>query len=325
MMLESKVKHSQIYKEFMIDTASLIFFLDNLLGSHVPQQRHEVYWSCPFCHHHKPKFAVNINTGKWHCWVCEQRGRTLFSLLKKLGADRSRFRELARILGEEAIFVSTPDTEEYSLTLPSEFIPLWETSKDLEFRRAIAYLKRRGIDQTDIAKYRMGYSVKGRYRDRIIIPSYNAEGKLNFFTGRAFVDEVYPPYLNPPADRDIIGFESLISWKFNILICEGPMDAIVAKKNSIPLFGKTLSLSLKDKIILKKPIVYILLDKDALQQSINIAEELMQHDIQVHIVHLNEYKDPSEAGFYNIWNAVQRSEEITFNDITKLKLGMISS
>ena len=34
--------------------------------------------------HHKPKLQVNIQTGKWHCWVSNQGGHNLFQLLKKV-------------------------------------------------------------------------------------------------------------------------------------------------------------------------------------------------------------------------------------------------
>ena len=58
-----------------------------------------MYWS-PFVSHHKPKLQINIQTQKWHCWVSNVGGRTLFQLLKKVGASREYYNELDELIGD---------------------------------------------------------------------------------------------------------------------------------------------------------------------------------------------------------------------------------
>ena len=41
-------------------------------------------------------------------------------------------------------------------------------------------------DHDDILKHNIGYCDEGKYSNRIIIPSYDSDGQLNFFVGRDF-------------------------------------------------------------------------------------------------------------------------------------------
>ncbi len=79
----------------------VIPLLDKVLnskGRRLRKQNEYMWWS-PFVQHHKPKLQINIETGKWHCWVSNQGGHNLFQLLKQVGADRSSFKELGEIVG----------------------------------------------------------------------------------------------------------------------------------------------------------------------------------------------------------------------------------
>jgi hypothetical protein len=81
----------------------------------------------------------------------------------------------------------------------------------------------------------------------IIIPSYDANGKLNYFTARSFEKDPYTKYRNPETSRDIIPFELFINWDLPIILCEGPFDAMAIKRNAIPLFGKNIQSILNEK------------------------------------------------------------------------------
>ena len=68
-------------------------------------------------------------------------------------------------------------------------------------KHAYSYLKRRNITTQDILKYNIGYCDYGRYSNMIIIPSYDNNGKLNYFTARSFEKDPYIKYRNPDASR----------------------------------------------------------------------------------------------------------------------------
>ena len=101
----------------------------------------------------------------------------------------------------------------------------------------------------------------------VIIPSYDEQGNLNYFTGRSFEKEPYVKYRNPETSRDIIPFELFINWKLPLVLCEGPFDAIAIKRNAIPLLGNNIQSNLMKKIVTSTvEKIYIALDNDALKK-----------------------------------------------------------
>lgn len=303
----------------MTDIIQLLSFLDNIIGSHIPAQRNEYLWTCPFCSHHKPKLAVNLMTGQWHCWVCSTGGRSLFGLLKKMGV-KDKYQELGVLLDQQPKFAAKKEETDTVLTLPSEYKPLWKVGhRDLEGRHALAYLKKRGVTMTEVMKYQLGYCPFGEYHGRIIIPSYDDESKLNFFVGRAYYESTLP-YKNPRISKNVVGFESLISWDFPICICEGVMDAMTIRRNAIPLFGSTLQSKLRDKIISAGCSEVILaLDTDALHKTCSIAFDLIKQGLDVYILELHG-KDPNELGFEFMSNEIRNQRNcVSYGDIIKLR------
>jgi hypothetical protein len=181
------------------------------------------------------------------------------------------------------------------------------------------YLSNRGITYEDILKYNIGYCDEGLYTNRVIIPSYDDNGQLNFFVGRD-IFESKMKYRNSPTTKDVIGFELFINWDEPIVLCEGPFDAIAIKRNAIPLFGKTIMRNLKKKIYensVKK--IYLALDEDAIIDSIKITEEFSKNEINVYLIKLLK-KDPSEIGFKNFVYLINDTKKTTFSDLVKLKL-----
>jgi len=279
-----------------------------------------MYWS-PFISHHKPKLQINVKTQKWHCWVSGTGGRTLFQLLKKVNASNQHFDELRELVGDLPHYKKETDTRlKKVVQLPYEFITFGNSTDSIVKRHALSYLYKRGITDSDMLKYNIGYCDEGMYRNRIIIPSYDETGELNFFVGRDFYNGKMK-YRNSPTTKNVVGFELLINWECGITIVEGVMDAFAVKRNAIPLFGKVLSNNLKLKILNKRPpFVNICLDNDAILASINIIEFLYNNDIEVRFIKLPEKKDPSEIGFKDLLSLIEKTNKIKFSDLIKLKL-----
>ena len=128
-----------------------------------------------------------------------------------------------------------------------------------------------------------------------------------------------------PWPKDIIGFELFVNWNdpSGITIVEGTFDAIAVRNNVIPLFGTTLTFSLKLAIITNKvKRINIILDNDALKQAINIfdrIEDLQSNQIDIHLIRLED-KDPSVLGFKAINELIEKSKPYGFEDIIRAKL-----
>lgn len=302
----------------------IVNLLNRVLKSQGQQltKENEYMWWSPFVNHHKPKLQVNVKNGKWHCWVSGQGGHNLFQLLKKVKASKKEFGELKE-LSDDFSFEYVPTKQQNKdVKLPDEYKPMWVKSNSPIYKHALKYLKSRNISEDDMIKYSIGYCEEGLYSNRIIIPSYDEEGKLNFFVGRDVFDSKLK-YRNSPTPKDIIGFELFVNWKEPILLVEGALDAISTKINSIPLFGKTIMNSLKRKILEKKvKTLYVALDNDAVKDSMKIVEELMNEGIKVHMIKMTE-KDPNDIGYEKFTDIKNLTNETSFRELMKYKLGMV--
>lgn len=305
----------------------LLGLVDTILGKGEATSKGNYAFHCPRCRHPKRKLEINListtkNENPWNCWVCgDFRGKTLKSLFSKLKVPSEKYEELNSILGTSYKYKPEDLVQEFKVELPKEFQPFINLHKsNITGRHALTYLLReRKITFEDVIKHNIGFCESGKYRNKIIIPSYSKEGKVDYFVARAFDDSTHKMDA-PICDKNIIGFESLINWNLPIIITEGPFDALSAKRNAIPLFGKNISPKLKEKLMYDRvKSVYLSLDEDALKQTLKISEELMNLGKKLYVVRLNG-KDPNEIGFLNYTQIIQQSKRFTISDLMKLKM-----
>lgn len=302
----------------------LVTLVDRVLGKGKQTARGNYAYHCPFCQHHKPKLEINFTENKkghnpWHCWVCNTRGKTIVSLLKR--SKSYEYIEEAIKLVPKGQFVEEVEIIN-TITLPSEFTSLIDHPSDIMGKHALAYLKRRGIFMDDIIKYNIGYCESGEYQNMIIIPSYDVNGNLNYFTARSFEKEPFRKYKNPSVSRDIVPFEMFINWSSPLVLCEGPFDAIAIKRNAIPLLGKNIQSNLMKKIVSSKvEKIYIALDSDAIKSSLKFCETFMNEGKEVHLLEMND-KDPSELGFKCFTELIQKSVPLTLSGLLAKKLAL---
>ena len=300
----------------------LIQLIDKVLNSKGQSlsKANEYMWWSPFVTHHKPKLQVNIQTGKWHCWVSNQGGHNLYQLFKKVGAGYDDFTLLNQLLGDVSFYKKDKDKKSEVIQLPQEY-KLLSADSDTSIikEHALRFLRKRGITSEDIKRYNLGYCSEGVYQNRIIIPSYDSIGKLNYFVGRDFYASTLK-YKNPPIPKDVIGFDLYVNWSLPIILVEGVFDAMSIKNNSIPLFGKTILPKLYGKIIENKvKDIFIILDSDAFDDAIQITEKFVNAGISVNFVKLDG-KDPNDLGYKKIITKNHNSLPMDFKQIMEMKL-----
>ena len=298
---------------------SLVSLLETVLGRSKKTSGNNVSFKCPLCNHYKHKLEVDLSSQYWHCWVCNAKGRKLYTLFKKIGATITQIKDLAK---QTDSYIPVKEEVKTHVSLPSEFQLILNGNKNNpEFRNALMYLKNRGITRHDIVRYGIGYCESGPYDKMIIIPSYDKDGKLNFFTGRSYYKDSSFKHKNPKVSKDIIGFELFINWDEPITIVEGAFDAIAVKRNAIPLFGKIILDNLKKKIIEKNVRdIYIALDTDAREKALDICQYFTDNGINVYLIELGE-KDPSDIGYVGMVNKKQATGFITGSSLMLKKLG----
>jgi DNA primase len=315
-----------------MDNTKLISSVESVLGKGKKTSSGNVAYHCPFCNHHKRKLEIQMTTNnrgenQWNCWVCQKRGRKLINLYKQLNLAYDKIVELNLALGIASKDINNLFTEHKNynstyLSLPNEFKAFLDAENTPDYRNALKYLREdRGFTDFDIIKYHLGFCETGPYRHKIIIPSYNNSGSLNFFAGRDFYGSEFK-HKNPNYSKNIVGFELYINWQLPVILVEGAIDAITIKRNAIPLFGKTIPDELRKRLIEKRANeIYICLDKDAQKQALTVAEEFMNEGMIVYFVNLEE-KDPNEIGFARMVHIIKNTEPLSFSDLIKYKINL---
>lgn len=295
-----------------------ITLLNSHLGQGIIHRKGEASYYCPSCNHYKKKLQVNLVTQRWHCWVCGMKGNGLYSLFKKTGASTDLINSAKEISIGKAAQSDVIEVKQ----LPQEFRPLHINWNTPHYKNALYYVvNSRKLTPLDILRYNVGYCEEGDYKGMIIIPSYDANNQLNYFVGRSYYDTSFK-HKNPAWTKDIIGFENQIDFQQPITLVEGAFDAITTKRNTIPLFGKKIMPTLRQALILKKvPMLYVSLDKDAVESALDELEYFMNNGINVSFVNLTG-KDPNELGFSTMSSLIHNSKLFTFGDLIKYKLAI---
>ena len=258
----------------------------------------EHLYHCPFCNHHKKKLSVNFALEVFKCWVCDTRGKNIYRIVRKFGSyqqrqkyldlqgrlDLTEFDTIFQEINEEDI----PQT----LELPSEFISLANNHLPMSSQRPLEYLMLRGITKRDIQLWKLGYCKDGRYGGRIILPSFNINGNVNYFVSRSYVGHKRK-YLNPQAGKNFIFNELYIDWDEPVVLVEGVFDAIVAGTNAIPILGSTLRPKSKlfQALALNDTPVYIALDEDAEKKAGQMIKNMLQYNMEVFKIDTSTIED----------------------------------
>ena len=280
-----------------MSTKSKLKIVSAVLGNHIQTSSDEYYFACPVCDHHKLKFAVNIKKGLYHCWACDYRGRKLRRLIRRFGTftqlqkwDQQHGRtDLDQIID---LFSECPKEEEKEkLELPPEFRTLTDNMPPRTAGRALRYLQERGLTKEDILRWKIGFCFSGEYRNRIIVPSFDTDGDVNYFIARSNSGDSYK-YKNPRASKNIIFNELYVNWNEDLILVEGVFDAIVAG-NAVPILGSTLRTDsqLLRKIVENDTPVYIALDPDARNKENRIIKMLLEYDIELYKIDVSGFED----------------------------------
>ena len=266
---------------------------------------------CPICTQNegvdstKKKLAIKIDSGILHCWKCGYRARSIYGLLKRYKPHQAEefiktFNAASLISdAEEAAF----EAQQEAIELPRGFQLLAEYYDEPEapyyIRQAVKYLKQRGITYRDFWYFKLGITALDlNYKNRIIIPSHDQDGNLNFFTSRTHRPSVKPKYFNPRFHRETVIINDInIDWSDELTIVEGPFDLFKVNDNATCLLGKELTkeYALFQKIATNKTPVLLCLDNDAKRASLEVAKLLNSYSVSVRILELPlDIKDPGE-------------------------------
>lgn len=274
--------------------------LEQFLGSPKSNRdaEHKVQWefNCPTpnCKRDKNKFnlAYQAKDKIFKCWKCGYSG-FVYKITYEYGSSDNISR-LKLILPEYAIgnfnIFKKPKVNHDAITceLPHGYLPLNIESSSNLYKKAWEYVvNKRKITPNQIDKFKIGYTEVGPRKFRIILPSYNSLGLMNYYEARSFLEGASIPYFKPisPDKMDIIYNEKFINWDLPIYLVEGVFDSLRIL-NSIPILGKTPSDLLIKKILDHNATVIVCLDADAFKDAVNVYKKLASLGINVFFVEI---------------------------------------
>ena len=275
----------------------------------------QIQVNCPVCQERDglaypdDKFNLEINTAKkqFRCWKCDnpEFSGSLGRLIRMFGthSDYEIYKSYASTFGG---YDHTDDFEEYEykvVSLPKEMILFanMDAGNQDHFDAYNYMILDRKIDRNTLIKFKIGFCTEGRYAKRVIIPSYDRFGNVNYFVGRSYDPlEKKKKYLNPNIDKNKIIFnEGYVNWDSTVYLVEGAFEFLTFPINTIPLLGKTVFDYLLRKLREHKPNVIIVLDPDAYKKSIElyfaISTLYSGHENKIRLVKLPNNDDLDEV------------------------------
>jgi hypothetical protein len=279
--------------------------LEDILGRHYKVSS-EFLFHCPKCNHHKKKLSVNIEKDKFKCWICEYSGSTIYRLVRRLGnfkqqqqweeftgkVDLSSFDQQVHdaLNGTKETFDAAQHTP-----LPEEFISLTGKNLPSSAAPALKFLINRGVTTEDLLKWKMGYCTTGKYANRVVFPSFDSRGAVNYFVARTYKNSSWKKYTNPPAGKDIVFNELYVDWNNDLSLVEGVLDAVVAG-NAIPILGSSLHENSKlfKEIVRHDTPIYIALDADAEKKCMKLIKKLLTFGVELYKIDISPYSDVGE-------------------------------
>jgi DNA primase len=288
---------------------------------------------CPFHAEKTPSFYVRPQTQSWHCFGCNKSGTAFDWLMEREHLDFGEaLRTLADLTGVQLPERRSTEDEErtrrlYSILERAQTFysaQLW----GLGGSRGREYLYRRGLTDDTLHLFGIGYAGSGNgllrylekdgfseqelqaagvigvtedegraydfFRDRVLFPIRDSQGRAIAFGGRGLDDTTSPKYLN---SRDTLLFhkqETLFAFDLarksmgqerQAVIVEGYMDAAMAHQHGYRNVVATLGTAVTDRHLrlLRRHVeeIVLALDADAAGQAatwraLQVADESLR-------------------------------------------------
>jgi DNA primase len=269
----------------MIDEVEvLVELLSDVLGA--PHQHYEskgqISFDCPVCAAEKGlengdgkgNLEINYSRHVYKCWACGETLGThgpLGKLFDKFGTKKQK--KVYELIKPEEL--KQEEKKKVWLRLPEGYTTFEDSNpRFIPHIEAYKYLVSRGITDEIIKKYKIGYTVKGDFAYRIIVPSFNSEGQLNYYVARAWTPKKMK-YKNPSVPKDEIIFnEGLIDWDKDIYLVEGAFDSFFLD-NPLVMLGKKMSKLIFENLYLRaNASIIVCCDGDAWDDGVKIYNEL---------------------------------------------------
>ena len=303
---------------------------------------------CPFHNEKSPSFSVSQDKQIYKCFSCNEAGNVITFVMKQKNKNFIEaikyLAERARIPLEIGKGESSQITKKRELLYKiNKEAGRFFFSNLTKVKKAKEYFLNRGIDENTIKKFGLGYSLdmwqglidhllskgykysdllddglilKGknannyydRFRNRVMFPVFDKEGRVIGFGGRV-LDNSKPKYLNSPETlifhkgTNLYGLNIALKNKIEdrtIIVVEGYMDCVSLHQYGITNSVASLGTALTEQQarLLKRYADTIIISYDADVAGQNATQRgidiLTEAGFQVKVLSIPEAKDPDE-------------------------------
>jgi hypothetical protein len=301
-------------------TGNRLLFLERAFGPKHSKNIVNPTFTCPWCAEKllgtKKKFTVRTDNWLTHCWVCGYKSRNIAETLARFRPDLlGEF--VAAFLGSDGSLAVQVENGQHkfpwndqsnvfgAMTLPEGYMFLgeilhWQKDGQLSdgLAAALAYCKQRNLTEQDVWRYKIGYCFTGKMAGRLVVPSHDVDGLMNYYVARTVHKGVKPPYENPETPKKCFVFNEInIDWTKPVWLVEGVFDMFkVPSSNVVPLIGKELGFDYKlfQLLVENDSTAIVALDNDANKERFKLAEMLFDSGLtNVYTASWNKrWKDP---------------------------------
>ncbi|ALG67614.1 DNA primase [Beggiatoa leptomitoformis] len=253
-----------------------------IIDSYVPLRKagRNYVACCPFHNEKTPSFSVSAEKQFYHCFGCGVHGTVLTFLVEHGRMDfYEAVHELSSRLGINVIYEEGSDNKSTFIETHSDLYAVMVAAaryyqQQLHQpvgREALAYLQRRGLSDTVIAEFEIGYAPAewdgllkalkvdsatllqaglltehesgkqyDRFRHRVMFPIHDQRGQVIAFGGRV-LDDSKPKYLNSPETPLFSKGKELYHWDKvrkaralkRVVVVEGYMDVVALTQHHV--------------------------------------------------------------------------------------------
>ncbi|MCO6441887.1 MAG: DNA primase [Nitrococcus mobilis] len=258
----------------------------DVIGERLQLKRtgHNHHALCPFHGEKTPSFTVSQTKQFYHCFGCGAHGTAIRFLMEYERMDfREAVRRLAQRVGLELPAAAREEKIErheglYRVVAQAAELYRYWLHHHPQGRRALDYLKARGLSAEIVARFELGFAPPGwnhlaraipehhdlvavgllvrredkrtydRFRDRIMFPIRDQRGRIIGFGGRSLGDG-QPKYLNSSDSpifhkgQELYGLDKVLESDrrpADVLIVEGYMDVVALAQYGLPRVAATL-------------------------------------------------------------------------------------
>ena len=338
-----------LYPQDFIDRVKSASDIVGTISSYLPLKKSGANYValCPFHTEKTPSFSVSSSKQIFHCFGCGEGGNVISFVMKY---ENLPFIDAMKLLAERAGIPTPNAKEERGLTrlydVNREAAAFYrERLKTAPEKSTVAkYVQKRAIDPDTLELFGIGYapdswdaclkhlshkkfsaadmaaagiikkSSTGNYidtfRNRLIFPISNEQGRIIAFAGRQLADDKGPKYLNSPESRVYNKSRVVYGLKLaaehirkadQILVVEGYTDLISLYQSGIKNVVATAGTAFTPyhcRILIRytKNIVMVFDGDDAGKKAASRATKIaMEHLVRPRIVMLKTGMDPDEV------------------------------